>query len=50
MSEELKEIRIRLANKDRSISPCNKCSIHGRKYGSKSYNNLMKFYESISDI
>ena len=45
MNEELKTIRLRLANKDRSISPCNKCSIHGRKYGSKSYNLLLKHYE-----
>ena len=45
MSDTMKKIRTNLSNKDRSMSPCNKCSIEGTLYGTKSYNNLMAYYE-----
>jgi radical SAM protein with 4Fe4S-binding SPASM domain len=46
MCDEMKKIRLRLANGDRSKSPCNKCSVGGTLFGEPSFNLIQEHYES----
>ena len=41
-SEKLNKIRKRLSKKDRSVSPCDTCSVNGELHGSKSYELFKK--------
>jgi len=44
MSEEMLEVRRRLAVGDRSHSPCSSCSVHGILHGGSSFDLLMNYY------
>lgn len=44
MSQDMLEIRHRLANADRGHSPCNKCSVEGTLHGGSSFDHLMRYY------
>ena len=44
LSDEMFEIRRRLAQGDRSRSPCDKCSVEGTLHGGSSFERLMKHY------
>ena len=44
MSDAMKGIRLRLANRDRSQSPCNKCDVDGTLHSSVSFDLLMEYY------
>lgn len=46
MSEQMKEIRLRLAHGDRSVAPCDKCNVNGTLHGESSFERLMKYYGS----
>jgi len=45
ISERMKDIRLKLAHYDRSISPCNMCNTNGTLTGKQSYDILMRHYE-----
>ena len=45
LGEKLNNIRKKLANKDRSHSPCNTCSIDGEMHGQKSFNYLNSSFQ-----
>jgi len=44
MGERMKDIRLKLANYDRTVSPCNVCNTNGTLTGKQSYDILMKYY------
>lgn len=45
MADDMKEIRQRLKQGDRSQSPCNKCSVKGDLFGKPSFDLINKYYE-----
>jgi radical SAM protein with 4Fe4S-binding SPASM domain len=45
MGERIKDIRLKLANYNREINPCNSCNTNGTLTGKQSYDILMKHYE-----
>jgi len=49
MSDDMKGIRLRLKEGDRSQSPCNKCSVKGTLFGKPSFNLINKHYESSNN-
>ncbi len=46
LGERMKNIRMKLANSDRSESPCNVCNINGMLSGKPSFDILMRYYEN----
>ena len=44
MSDQMKEIRLRLAEGDRSQEPCNKCDVDGTLHSQFSFDTLMAYY------
>jgi len=49
MSNEMKKVRNRLKNGDRTESPCNKCSVKGTLFGKPSFDLINKFYENTNN-
>ena len=49
MSDEMKKVRNRLKNGDRTESPCNKCSVKGTLFGKPSFDLINKFYENTNN-
>ncbi len=46
LGKEMRKIRRRLANGDRTHSPCDKCSVNGTLFGEKSFNIIQKYESS----
>ena len=44
LSSQMREIRERLSNAERSFAPCNKCSVDGTLHGESSFTALMSHY------
>lgn len=44
MSRQMKEIRLRLADGDRSMHPCSGCNVDGTLHGEFSFEHLMRYY------
>ena len=44
MSNQMKEIRLRLADGDRSMAPCSGCNVDGTLHGEFSFEHLMRYY------
>ena len=47
IGKEMKKIRQRLINGDRTSSPCNTCSVNGRLFANSSFDLLKNYYETI---
>jgi radical SAM protein with 4Fe4S-binding SPASM domain len=45
MSDQMKQIRLRLAQGDRSQRPCNQCDVDGTLHSHFSFNTLMTYYK-----
>ena len=48
MCEKMKEIRLNLAEGDRSMHPCAQCNVNGTLHGEFSFKRLMKHYDRPS--
>ena len=48
-SKPMTKIRKRLMKGDRSMSPCNKCSVDGSLFGKPSFNIVKEYYESSNN-
>jgi radical SAM protein with 4Fe4S-binding SPASM domain len=44
MSDQMKKIRLPLAEGDRSMHPCSQCNVNGTLHGKSSFDTLMKHY------
>ncbi|MBM80780.1 MAG: hypothetical protein CMJ78_09320 [Planctomycetaceae bacterium] len=45
LSDEMREIRRRLARADRSVSPCNTCNVKGTLHGKTSFDILVEYHQ-----
>ena len=48
-SKPMTKIRRRLMRGDRSMSPCNKCSVDGSLFGKPSFELIKEYYESSNN-
>tara|TARA_B100001971_G_C17930011_1_gene402226 strand:- start:251 stop:505 length:255 start_codon:yes stop_codon:yes gene_type:complete len=46
MSDEIKKIRKRLIDGNRTASPCNTCSVNGQLFAKSSFDLLKDYYEN----